>query len=146
MILQPHVPGHPVSVALLLGPEQRLALPAAEQSLSADGCFRYQGGSLPLAKALDQRARRLAERAVQVLEGLRGYVGVDLVLGKAADGSSDTVIEINPRLTTSYVGLRRLARFNLAEVMLATVTGAALPELSWRTGPVRFRADGEIAM
>jgi predicted ATP-grasp superfamily ATP-dependent carboligase len=144
MVLQPHVPGRPVSVALLLGPGRRLLLPAAEQTLSADGRFRYQGGSLPLAADLDRRARRLAERAVQAVEGLRGYVGVDLVLGEAADGSGDRVIEINPRLTTSYVGLRRLARFNLAEALLAAATGAALPEMTWRPGRVRFRADGEI--
>jgi predicted ATP-grasp superfamily ATP-dependent carboligase len=144
MVLQPHVPGRAVSVALLLGPERRLALPAAGQTLSADGRFRYQGGSLPLAEELDRRARQLAERAVQAVEGLRGYVGVDLVLGEAADGSGDRVIEINPRLTTSYVGLRRLARFNLAEALLAVVTATTLPEMKWRPGPVRFRSDGGI--
>ena len=35
--------------------------------------------------------------------------------------SGDRVIEINPRLTTSYVGLRALARFNLAEALLAVI-------------------------
>jgi predicted ATP-grasp superfamily ATP-dependent carboligase len=85
MVLQPHVPGRPVSVALLLGPERRFALPAVEQTLSPDGRFRYQGGSLPLAEELDRRGRRLAERAVEAVEGLHGYVGVDLVLGEEAD-------------------------------------------------------------
>jgi predicted ATP-grasp superfamily ATP-dependent carboligase len=144
MIVQPFVPGLPASVALLLGPGQCVALPAAAQHLSNDGQFHYLGGSLPLEPALDARARRLAERAVRAVEGLNGYVGVDLVLGGPADGTADVVIEINPRLTTSYVGLRELARFNLAEALLAVTTGAPLPAMGWRAGPVHFLTDGRI--
>jgi hypothetical protein len=144
MIVQPHVPGLAASVAFLTGPGQRVALPATEQVLSDDWRFHYQGGRLPLPADLNSRAQQLAERAVAAVEGLCGYVGVDLVLGEAADGSEDRVIEINPRLTTSYVGLRALARFNLAAAMLAATTGAALPPLRWRQGPVRFSADGRV--
>jgi predicted ATP-grasp superfamily ATP-dependent carboligase len=75
---------------------------------------------------------------------LSGYVGVDLILGNAADGSKDIAIEINPRLTTSYVGLRALARFNLAEAMLALALGQQLPEITWHSGIVRFLADGTV--
>jgi hypothetical protein len=48
---------------------------------------------------------------------------VDLVLGDAADGSRDFAIEINPRLTTSYLGLRALARGSLAAALLRAVRG-----------------------
>ncbi len=144
MIVQPHVPGQAASVAFLIGPGRRVALPAAEQILSADGRFHYEGGRLPLPDDLNRRAQCLAERAVAAVEGLCGYVGVDLVLGASADGSGDRVIEINPRLTTSYVGLRALAHFNLAEAMLAAATGAALPPLRWREGPIRFWPDGRV--
>lgn len=143
-ILQAYAPGIPVSVAFLASPGRLLALPATEQRLSRDGRFRYLGGRLPLAKGLDQRARRLAERAVQSVEGLHGFFGVDLVLGEAEDGSSDMALEINPRLTTSYVGLRRLARFNLAEALLGVATGSALPSWDWGSEPIEFRADGTI--
>jgi predicted ATP-grasp superfamily ATP-dependent carboligase len=144
MIWQPFVPGLPASVAVLLGPRRCVVLPAVAQHLSGDGRFRYRGGSLPLPPELDARARRLAERAVRAVDGLHGYVGVDLGLGEAGDGSADVVFEINPRLTTSYVGLRALARFNLAEVLLTVTTGTSLPTMSWRQGPVHFRADGSV--
>jgi len=141
-LLQPMIPGQPVSVAFLLGPRQRLALPAATQELSTDGRFRYRGGSVPLPPEQNERAQRLARRAVNAVPGLQGYVGVDLVLGAAADGSQDVAIEINPRMTTSYVGLRALAVDNLTEVMLRVFQGEAMPKLRWRDGKVAFLPDG----
>jgi predicted ATP-grasp superfamily ATP-dependent carboligase len=136
LIVQPFVPGLAASVAFLVGPRGVVALPAAEQCLSDDGRFRYFGGRLPLPPGLDERARRLADRALAAIPGLRGYVGVDLVLG----AEQDTVVEINPRLTTSYVGLRQLAQDNLASAMLALAAGGEMPVLRWRSEPVVFGA------
>lgn len=144
LILQPYCPGLAVSVAFLAGSEWWMALPAVEQCLSKDGRFHYQGGRLPLPHHLDERARRLAEQAARTVKGMHGYFGVDLVLGDADDGSADVAIEINPRLTTSYIGLRRLAQFNLAEALLATVTDGRPPAWNWRSEPVVFAADGRI--
>jgi predicted ATP-grasp superfamily ATP-dependent carboligase len=140
MIVQPHIRGLSASVACVDG----IPLPAAEQCLSSDGRFQYQGGRLPLRRELSMRAEALASRAVAAVPGLRGYVGVDLVLGDAPDGSGDAVIEINPRLTTSYVGLRRLARFNLAEAILAAGLDRPLPAMVWHSSEIRFRADGSV--
>jgi predicted ATP-grasp superfamily ATP-dependent carboligase len=143
-LVQSYVAGCAASVALLTGPRELVPLPPAAQRLSEDGRFYYQGGQVPLPPALAVRAHRLACRAVQTVSGLCGYVGVDLVLGKEADGSQDWVIEINPRLTTSYVGLRALAEDNLAEVMLCCATGEELPTLRWRPEVVHFDADGSV--
>jgi len=143
-IVQPYVRGTAASVSLLLGHEQCLVLPAATQEFYDRGRFLYRGGTVPLADGLNERAQRLARRAVEVVDGLRGYVGVDLVLGPADDGSQDVAIEINPRLTTSYVGLRALARFNLAEAMLALALDQPLPEMAWHAGSVRFQAHGDV--
>jgi hypothetical protein len=144
MILQEFVPGAAASCAFLCGPTEYVPLVPAFQRLSADGRFQYEGGELPIPSHLAERAVRLATRAVACVPGLVGYVGVDLVLGDAADGSRDYAIEINPRLTTSYLGLRRLAEFNLAEAMLRAAGGARLGELRWKPGPVRFSPGGRI--
>ncbi len=143
LMLQRYVPGLAVSVSFLSGEGKRKSLPAVEQRLSGDGRFRYVGGRLPLPDSLDRRARRLAERAVECVEGLHGWFGIDLVLGDAEDGSDDVAIEINPRLTTSYLGLRQLARFNLAEAMLAIATGVPVQPGTWGTETIVFRADGQ---
>jgi tyramine---L-glutamate ligase len=142
LLAQPYAVGLPASVAFLAGPGRLLALPAAEQRLSPGGRLRYEGGAVPLAPELAGRARRLAWRAAGSVPGLRGYFGVDLVLGEAPDGSGDLAIEINPRLTTSYVGLRQLARFNLMEALLAVVAGRDPPAWDWGEGPVCFAPGG----
>lgn len=136
-------PGEPVSVALLCGPTGRFALPACRQRLSDDGRFEYLGGSLPLPPALAGRATRLAERAVAALPKALGYVGVDMVLGAEADGAGDFVIEINPRLTTSYIGLRAAASENLAAALLEVAEGR-VPRLSFAADRVEFNAIGQV--
>jgi predicted ATP-grasp superfamily ATP-dependent carboligase len=139
------VPGLAASVAVLCGPAQNHALPACEQRLSSDGQFTYLGGRLPLHSQLDLRARRLALAAIAALPQPHGYIGVDLVLGDAADGSGDRAIEINPRLTTSYAGLRAAANTNLAAAMLAVAEGRT-PDLCFHARPVEFAADGSISL
>lgn len=144
LICQPFVPGQAVSVAFLVGPTQTVPLLPAFQHLSADGRFTYLGGELPIPPDLAERAVALGRRAVGCVPGLRGYVGVDLVLGDAADGSADYAIEINPRLTTSYVGLRALAETNLAGAMLDVCAGRPV-EVRWKPGRVSFTPDGSVS-
>jgi predicted ATP-grasp superfamily ATP-dependent carboligase len=134
-IVQPFIRGQAASVALLIGEMQTIPLVPARQHLSRDGRFRYEGGSLPLPEPLAERAIALALRAVAGIAGLRGYVGVDLILG--ADGV-DYAIEINPRLTTSYLGLRQLCEQNLADLMLRCAAGETIAPPSWQGGEVRF--------
>jgi predicted ATP-grasp superfamily ATP-dependent carboligase len=142
--IEEYVPGLAASVAILAGSTGLVSLPACGQRLKQDGSFAYQGGRLPLAANLAARATRLAAAAIGALPAARGYLGVDLVLGTAADGSGDRVIEINPRLTTSYVGLRAVAQTNLAAAMLAAADGRA-PDLRFSDEKIEFHADGRIA-
>ena len=145
MILQEFVPGRAASVAFLCGPNGNVPLIPAFQRISKDGRFKYLGGELPIPADLAERAVRLGARAIESLPGLKGYVGVDLVLGDAADGSQDFAIEINPRLTTSYVGLRAIAEFNIAEAMLQIARGEAPLEMRWKAVRMRFEPDGMVA-
>ena len=143
LVAQPFVPGRAASVAFLVGPDQTVPLLPTFQAISGDGRFRYEGGLLPIRPDLAERAVKLARKAIDCVPGLLGYVGVDLILGDAADGSQDFAIEINPRLTTSYVGLRELADFNIAEAMLILADGGTIAP-TWKTGTVRFYPDGRV--
>jgi predicted ATP-grasp superfamily ATP-dependent carboligase len=131
-IIQPLIPGEAASVAYLIGPNQTIALPPCWQHFDAQ--FHYLGGSTPIPHDFSIRATAIARRAIDAVPGLRGYVGVDIVLGEA-----DMAIEINPRLTTSYIGLRQLAESNLAEALLRIVRGEPA-ELRWRDASIHFSA------
>ncbi len=120
--LEQYCPGLAASVSFLCGPQQQLALAPCRQRLSDDGRFSYLGGELLNAELAD-RAQQIAASAVAALPGVLGYLGVDLVLGDDPTGRQDTVIEINPRLTTSYTGLRASSNINLAAAMLSIASG-----------------------
>jgi len=143
MILQEYVPGRGASVAFLCGPRGNVPLLPTFQWLDE---FKYRGGELPIPAELAERAIHLGLRALNCVPGLVGYVGVDQVLGDSADGSGDFAIEINPRLTTSYVGLRALAEFNLAEMIVRSSTGERIESLTWQPGRVRFGSDGKVTV
>jgi predicted ATP-grasp superfamily ATP-dependent carboligase len=84
----------------------------------------YYGGAVPFDHSLEKEALRVAQRVVEGIGGLKGYVGVDMIL---AD-EEPVVLEVNPRLTTSYVGLRRVADFNPAEAIVDAIIVRKLPK------------------
>jgi predicted ATP-grasp superfamily ATP-dependent carboligase len=136
--------GWPASVSVLSGPRYRVVLPASRQLLSDDGRFQYLGGLTPLPDEFVRRAEHRAQAVAAAMPPTVGYFGIDLVFGSASDGSQDLVIEVNPRMTTSYLGLRRIAQGNLAEAMLLTACGEPV-DLSFDDSPVQFAADAESA-
>ena len=144
MRLEEYQRGIAASVALLCGPRGVVPLVPCRQRLSDDGRFTYLGGSLPLPPALAERATRLGLAAVRTLPQPLGYVGVDLVLGEDPAGGQDSVIEVNPRITTSYVGLRAATSENLATSMIAVAQGDTWNP-HWIRDPITFAADGTIA-
>jgi len=84
----------------------------------------YYGGAAPFDHSLEKEALNAAERAVEGIEGLKGYVGVDMILTE----EEPILLEVNPRLTTSYVGLRRIVNFNPAEAIVDATIGRKLPK------------------
>lgn len=140
LLTQPFVPGIAVSAAFLVGPTAIVSLPPAFQHLSTDGHFTYRGGELPIPPALAERATRLGRQALEALPGLRGFVGVDLILG-----DRDSVIEVNPRLTTSYVGLRALTYANLMAGLWAVCEGRDCGPIVWDDGLVTFTPDSPVS-
>jgi len=103
------------------------------------GRLAYSGGQLPLDPDLESRAIRLGESALHQVDGLRGYVGVDLILGDRPE--QDAVIEVNARPTVAYAALRRLAVFRIPDLMVGNPV-----QIDWRTGSVRYQSDGSCEM
>jgi predicted ATP-grasp superfamily ATP-dependent carboligase len=84
----------------------------------------YYGGVVPLDHSLEKEALRAAQRVVEAVSGLKGYFGVDIILAN----EGPVVIEVNPRLTTSYVGLKRVVNLNPAQAIVDAVIRRKLPK------------------
>jgi predicted ATP-grasp superfamily ATP-dependent carboligase len=137
LILQGFINGTHASVSLLVVDGQSFPLSLNRQTITAGCPFVYQGGTVPLIHPSKERACSIAQAAVGQLPGLKGYVGVDIIL---ADGDI-WVIEINPRLTTSYLGLRRVLRLNFAQAIWQACRQGVLPKEAPLEGQVTFRKD-----
>jgi predicted ATP-grasp superfamily ATP-dependent carboligase len=125
-IVQELIRGEAVSVSLLCTRAEAVAISLNKQNVklaAPDSASSYVGGAVPFNHPLKQEAFAAAEKVTRAFAGLRGYVGVDLVLAK----EEPFVMDVNPRLTTSYVGLSRVAGFNVADAMFNAVLKGALP-------------------
>ena len=145
LVVQPFQPGVPFSVAALIDPHRDACsvFPPALQRLSNDGSFRYLGGVVPYwPDDLDRGGiEDLIADVRAAIPGLCGYVGFDMI--RPSDGGqSPVVVEINPRLTTSYLGYRALTHENLAERMLHR--RSLPPTVSWQHQRVEFTPDGVV--
>jgi tyramine---L-glutamate ligase len=123
-LLQPFIEGQHVSVSVLAVQGRCMALSVNHQLVKTGSTIQYQGSRVPFRGPSAATVMELACSAVRSVPGLRGYVGVDLVVTE----DSVQLIEINPRLTTSYIGLRLVSRTNLAEAIWNACIHGVLPD------------------
>jgi len=140
-IVQEFIRGEAVSVSLLCTGAEALAISLNKQNVKLakpEAASSYEGGVVPFDHPLKHEAFKVAEKVTGSFAGLRGYVGVDLVLAE----DKPFVLDVNPRLTTSYVGLSRVAGFNVAEAMIKAVLKNKLPARQESNGFVYFSKVG----
>ena len=140
VLLQPRIDGLAASVSLLANGDDALPLAVNTQVFDRSTPFAYRGGVTPIRHPLAARACMTAVAACRAVGGLRGFVGVDVILTSA----DVVVVEINPRLTTAYLGVRAAFDANVASLALAACAGR-LPAQPLRAARrVRFSASGEV--
>lgn len=130
-IVQPFVSGTPLSIAAIVSDGRVELFPVCRQRITGTTRLHYAGGSVSTATFDGDAVRELALRTLAAVSGLSGYVGIDLLLPDG-DPAHPLVVEINPRLTSSYHGYRQLTSTNLAERILT-------PEIDRE--PIRWRHD-----
>lgn len=114
--VQAFVSGASLSLSLLAQEGACWLLSCNRQHVVCEGgAFAYRGGQVGGAEARRAALLPLAERVTAALPTLWGYVGVDLIDGP----SGPVVLEVNPRLTTSYAGLAESLGVNPAGLVLA---------------------------
>jgi len=125
-VAQELVHGIAISVSLISTGTEVLPISLNKQEVSLrtpEAISTYNGGLVPFDSPLKREAFAVAETIVKSFRSLRGYIGVDLVLTE----KEPVVIEVNPRLTTSYVGLRRVVGFNPAQAIINAALERELP-------------------
>ena len=127
--LEAECAGQPVGVSCLIGPRGAVPVATLVQRFSPGPHPGYLGGT-PLHDVDEQRrAERLAVRTIEALlrrdpgAAHAGWVGVDMILGERGDGLDDRVLEVNPRVTTSFVGLAAAAPASLVRAIVDAAIG-----------------------
>lgn len=111
-IAQEYIEGKNLSVSVIVKDGECRTVSVNEQLL--DG-FKYAGAILP-ARVDEKIAKDVEEealKAVECIEGLNGYVGVDIVYS-----DQPYVIEINARLTTPVSAFERAYGVSLADMLI----------------------------
>ncbi|HEX5538783.1 MAG TPA: ATP-grasp domain-containing protein, partial [Methylophilaceae bacterium] len=123
-VIQPYLPGTPASLCVLCNQGQAWLLSCNVQKIMLEaGSFSYAGSVLNGAAQHWRSCESLAKRVAQAMPGLSGYVGIDILIS----GGQPWVLEINPRLTTSYVGLHQAMACNPARLVIDLLYNGRLP-------------------
>jgi predicted ATP-grasp superfamily ATP-dependent carboligase len=103
----------------------------------SDGALHYRGGETPVHPAREAEITRVAKNVVEVL-GCQGYCGVDVVVADKV-----YVVDVNPRITTSLVGIAACMKEEIADILVAASKGGG-PDEVHLAGNVRFDTQGKV--
>lgn len=115
-VIQPYCEGRAISLSCLFGNGKAWLICCNEQRTAIVGDrFVLMGCVVNIENPSREGYQGMVEQIAQVLPGLWGYVGIDII---ETPDKGPLVLEINPRLTTSYVGIRGATGVNIAEQVL----------------------------
>ncbi|MFM9914606.1 MAG: ATP-grasp domain-containing protein [Rhizobacter sp.] len=119
--LEPWIDGDAMSLSLLVRDDRTEMLAVNRQRLAIDEEGWVSLIEVDIAVAdIDEDRRKAFERIARTvgaaIPGLSGWVGIDLVWHA---GCGPVVIEVNPRITSAYVGMSAALGRNLAAEILA---------------------------
>lgn len=118
-LVQPHVQGEKISLSCLFKQGRGWLLCANLQLFEViDKQYHLSGITVNFTRDL-AKYQDLVNAIAQAMPGLWGYAGIDLI--ETAD--QVYVLEINPRLTTSYAGIYKATGINCASAVVALFTG-----------------------
>ena len=125
IIVQEYIEGPDISVSLISDGRKAIPISLNEQFVELkDNKGIYLGGKLPYETEYGDEAIEIATKAVESIEGLKGFVGVDLKINAdEKDIYSVYLLEINSRFTTPYVGLSKVANFNIGKTIIELIDG-----------------------
>ncbi|MFK8068179.1 MAG: ATP-grasp domain-containing protein, partial [Gammaproteobacteria bacterium] len=127
-IIQPYIKGKAASISMLSNKGQSVIIGYNEQIIEQQSNrLIFTGSKVNGLLEYEDEFDQLAGSIAKVLPTLRGYVGIDLIIEK----DQIYIVEVNPRLTTSYVALSESIGFNPAKMILDIFCKNKLPQLEY---------------
>ncbi len=118
-IIQPYIKGESLSLSCLFKEEKAWLLCCNRQQISIQqGEFKLNACEVNITLENLQSYQHIINRIAKIILGLWGYVGIDFILNEF---NQLMILEINPRLTTSYVGINQATGINLAKTVLEMI-------------------------
>ncbi len=118
-VIQPFIAGRALSLSCLFKSGKAWLLCCNRQTVEIrEGKFQLTGCEVNIAHNNKQRYQQLIDKIAVAMPGLWGYVGIDFI---EQDDGKLFVLEINPRLTTSYVGISQALGVNMAEQLVQLI-------------------------
>jgi len=114
-----------------------LAINRQQMEVGQDGHFHYLGGETPVTHPMQEEISAAAVKATTVL-GCQGYVGVDMIVADRV-----YVVDVNPRPTTSIVGIAACMEEEIADILVQASKGGG-PDAVHLRGRVKFDKDGNV--
>ena len=119
IIVQEYIGGEDISVSLICKDGKATPISLNKQFVKLENNKgNYVGGMLPFESDLKDEAFEIAKKACESIEGLNGFVGVDLLISNDDDINPIYLLEVNSRFTTPYVGLKQIVNFNVAKTII----------------------------
>lgn len=114
--------GDDLSCSLIASRSSILPLTINKQYIQmVNGRLKYCGGYVPYAidERIAQKIQQISMAVITTLGGA-GYVGIDFVVD---DDGAAYVVDVNPRPTTSIVGIARVLNYAVADLLLRAKFG-----------------------
>lgn len=138
-IIQPYHAGQPASISCVMHKGRAQVLSCNTQMIDINHhTLSFKGVIVNGMRAHWQAFEQLANQVATAFPDLAGYVGIDVIVNRNEDlrrnenlGRDEIiVVEINPRLTTSYAGLCEAIGANPAGLIINTLIN---PDFKWPT-------------
>ncbi len=119
LIIQPYQQGQAASISALFKQGQAWVLSCNEQmiDIQEDNHVHLIGCRVNAFHQYLAVFNQLVKQIAIALPTLNGYAGIDVII----EGNNVFVVEINPRITTSYIGLRESLGYNPAKLILDSI-------------------------
>ena len=147
VIVQEFIDGTDISVSLISDGKKAIPISLNRQFIELkDDKGTYLGGRLPYETKYKDEAFEIATKAVEAIDGLKGFVGVDLIINNdEKDVYSVYLLEINSRFTTPYVGLKQISSLNIGKSIIDLIDGnVSIDDIDISLdGEVEFKKSGD---